>query len=238
MIPSIHIRVADLRVSYDNQEVIHGISFNVQRGEFLSILGKSGCGKSSLLHSLAGFIKKGGMVKIPARVGMIFQNYANFPWLTVEENVAFGLDSVNKDKREELVTKYLEMVGLLSEAAKYPYELSGGQAQRVALARTLAPDPEVILMDEPFGALDEFTREKMQNWLLDLFGKSHTTIVFVTHNLEEALYLSDRIIVLGKGRILSEYNVPFTRPRNELLKFSPQFIELKRQMFDDLEKSS
>jgi NitT/TauT family transport system ATP-binding protein len=185
---------------------------------------------------LAGFIKRNGEIKMPSEVGMVFQNYAVFPWLTVKGNIAFGLDALDGQHRESVLAQSLEMIGLGSDAHKYPFQLSGGQAQRVALARALAPDPEVIFMDEPFGALDMFTRERMQTWLLDIWGKSHKTVLFVTHNLEEAVFLSDRVIVLGQGDILGEFAIPFDRPRAEQLKFIPAFVDLKKQILERMEQ--
>lgn len=235
MINNGHIQVCGLKVCYGSHEVIRGINFTVQKGEFVSVIGKSGCGKSSMLHALAGLIERTGEVDIPSDVGMIFQNYAVFPWLTVKGNIAFGLKGADEKQRGELVARHLEMIGLTNDAHKYPFELSGGQSQRVALARALVLDPNVILMDEPFGALDQFTREKMQVWLLDIWEKNHKTVIFVTHNIEEAIYLSDRVIVMGQGEILGEFPVPFERPRGEQIKFSAQFMTLKKQMLKVLE---
>jgi len=230
------IKVNDLRVKYEDFEVIRGMDFAVQKGEFVSIVGKSGCGKSTLLYALADFIKKTGLVDMPAHVGVVFQNYAVFPWLKVRDNIVFGLGHLNEKEREKLLLDHLQMTGLLNEADKYPFQLSGGQGQRVALARALAPDPDVILMDEPFAALDQFTREKMQNWLLEVWEKNHKTVLFVTHNLEEALYLSDRILVIGQGKIQGEFQVPFGRPRGEQIKFDESFIRIKRNLLDLMEK--
>jgi len=235
MINNGHIQVRGLKVCYGSHEVIRGINFTVQKGEFVSVIGKSGCGKSSMLHALAGLIEKTGEVEIPTDVGMVFQSYAVFPWLTVKGNIAFGLQDADEKQRDELVAKYLEMIGLTNDARKYPYELSGGQSQRVALARALVLNPDVILMDEPFGALDQFTREKMQVWLLDIWEKSHKTVIFVTHNIEEAIYLSDRVIVMGQGVILGEFPVSFNRPREDQIKFTPAFVSLKRQVLELME---
>lgn len=229
------IQVRGLRVRYGDEEIIHGIEFGVKKGQFVSIVGKSGCGKSTLLHALAGFISSEGEIQIPQNVGVVFQNYAVFPWLTVRGNLAFGLHAMGKSDREALVARLLEMTGLSASGAKYPAQLSGGQAQRVALARAIAPDPEVLLMDEPFGALDMYTREKMQSWLLDIWGKERKTVLFITHNIEEAVFLSDRIIVFGLGRILGEFQVPFDRPRTDDLKFAAAFIEAKKSIVATME---
>lgn len=232
-----HIQVSGLRVRYDGNEILHGLDFKIDRGEFVSIVGASGCGKSTLLHALAGFIHKEGAIRISEDVGMVFQNYAVFPWLTVRGNIAFGLNGIGKQKKNALIERLVNMIGLGIDANKYPSQLSGGQVQRVALARALATDPEVILMDEPFGALDMYTREKMQTWLLNVWETDHKTVLFVTHNIEEAIFLSDRVIVLGQGIILGEFLIPFDRPRLEEIKFSTAFVELKRQLLERMQQS-
>jgi len=235
--PDAHIVARGLRVGYDGQEVIHGISFAIKQGEFVSIIGQSGCGKSSLLHALAGFIEKSGDLRVPCDIGMVFQNYAVFPWLTVRGNIAFGLGNCRAGAREDIILKHLEMIRLEHAANKYPFQLSGGQVQRVALARALAPDPDAIFMDEPFGALDMFTRERMQKWLLGVWEKESKTVLFVTHNIEEAIFLSDRIIVLGNGVILGEFPIHLERPRGEEVKFAREFTELKRNIRLSMEEN-
>jgi len=230
-----HIQVRGLRVRYGQEEIIHGVDFCAAQGEFVAIVGKSGCGKSTLLHALAGFIESEGKIEIPQNLGVVFQSYAVFPWLTVRGNLAFGLHEGNGAQRENTVARLLEMTGLSGDSAKYPAQLSGGQAQRVALGRAIAPDPEVLLMDEPFGALDMYTREKIQSWLLDIWGKERKTVLFVTHNIEEAIFLSDRVIVFGPGMILGELNVPFGRPRADELKFTSAFVELKKRIVEAME---
>jgi len=236
--PEAHISVSGLRIGYDGQEVVHGISFAVRHGEFVSIVGQSGCGKSSLLHALAGFIDKSGDVQVPSDIGMVFQNYAVFPWLTVRGNIAFGLRNCQAESRKDIVLRHLEMIGLERAASKYPFQLSGGQVQRVALARALAPDPDAIFMDEPFGALDMFTRERMQKWLLGVWEKESKTVLFVTHNIEEAIFLSDRVIVLGDGIILGEFPIHLERPRAEQVKFEREFTELKREILLNMERDN
>ncbi|NER23679.1 MAG: ABC transporter ATP-binding protein [Symploca sp. SIO1C2] len=226
------IQVHGLQVCLDGKAILHGVDLTLKRGEFVSLVGQSGSGKSTLLHALAGFIEKEGEVWVPKDLGIVFQNYAVFPWLTVRGNIAFGLHKINRHEREAIITNHLELVGLAEQAHKYPAQLSGGQNQRVALARALAPNPELILMDEPFGALDMYTREKMQTWLLDVWEQNQKTVLFVTHNIEEALFLSDRVLILGGGLIIGEFASPFARPRTEALKFTPPFIELKRQVLE------
>ena len=231
------IEVNNLNVGYDDVNILHDVSFKVFEGEFVSLIGKSGCGKSTLLLALAGFINSQGICQIPSELGMIFQNYAVYPWMTVRENIAFGLGHLPEGEREQVESHYLELVGLVEHAEKYPTQLSGGQMQRVAFARAFAPNPQVIFMDEPFGALDIFTRDKMQDWLNSIWEKEHKTVIFVTHNIEEAIYLSDRIFIVGNGSIIGEVRPPFGRPRIDEMKYSSHFIDLKRNVAEQLESS-
>jgi NitT/TauT family transport system ATP-binding protein len=229
------IEVRNLRVSYDGLEILHGVDITVRDGEFVTIVGKSGCGKSTLLLALAGFIKREGDVRMPSDIGMVFQNYAVFPWLTVRGNIAFGLQDLGTAERAEVIRHHLKLVGLEAHAGKYPAQLSGGQAQRVALARALAPNPPLVFMDEPFGALDMFTRDKMQEWLGEIWENEDKTVLFVTHNIEEAIFLSDRIVMMGEGDVLDELRIPFERPRTRELKFSPEFMKLKHRILERME---
>lgn len=187
------------------------MSLYVKNEEFVSILGPSGCGKSTILRILAGLEEHtSGSVKVsgeevrgPSRKrGMVFQSYTLFPWLTVRENIEFGLKlkGMKEKERREISDRYLELVGLEKFANSYSKELSGGMKQRVAIARALANQPEVLLMDEPFGALDAQTKQSMQKLLLDIWKKEKTTIVFITHDIDEALFLSQRIYVMEQGR--------------------------------------
>lgn len=155
--------------------------------------------------------------------------------MTVRENIAFGLKHLAPNEIARSVDHHLKLVGLEDHAEKYPLQLSGGQTQRVALARALAPRPAVVLMDEPFGALDMFTRYRMQEWLSDLTEHEQNTVLFVTHNIEEAVFLSDRVLTVGRGRIVDEVVVPIARPRRGDIKFSPEFVELHRRILDKLE---
>ena len=232
------IELNNLRVRYGAHEILHGVDLSVEGGEFLAVVGRSGCGKSTLLNALAGFIPKEGTVRFPENFGFIFQNYAAYPWLTVRGNVLFGMPrKLDPVQREERVKQLLDTTGLARESAKYPAELSGGQVQRVAFARALARDPEVLLMDEPFGALDLYTREKMQTWLLEVFDRQRQTIIFVTHSIEEAIFLSDRVIVLAEGSIKGTFRVEFLRPRRRDLQYALEFIDLKKRVSDTLEDS-
>ena len=224
--------INQLSVKYNNLLVLDSLNLKVKEGEFVAVVGQSGCGKTTLLNAIAGFIKFKGSIKKPEKIGFVFQNYAVFPWLSVKGNISFGLKKNNKT-----VKHYLKMTGLNNKGENYSYELSGGQIQRVAIARALAANPDLILMDEPFGALDIYTRDKMQKWLLDIWQKERKTIVFVTHSIDEAIYLSDRVFVLKNKIIKKEFKIEFGRPRSEDIKFYKRFIELKR-LLRDLSKTT
>ena len=222
------ITVKNLVVKYGQQIILDGIDFEAEDGEFIAIVGKSGSGKTTFLQALAKFIPASGKIFTAGNIGMIFQNYAVFSWLTVLENIAFGAPGRS-------VAEYIKLAGLLGKEDRYPAELSGGQVQRVALARSLASDPEVLLMDEPYGALDTYTRDKMQSWLLDVWSTHKKTIVFVTHNIEEAIFLADRVLILKNQKLVKEYRVPFGRPRNFEIKFRPEFIDLRKEISENLD---
>lgn len=223
------LRVRDLTVSYGSQPVLAGLDLEVAKGEFVAVVGESGCGKTTLLSAIAGFEKYRGSITRPMKVGMVFQGNPLFPWMTAADNIAFGL-APGKGTADH----YLKMAGLQGKGSSYPHELSGGQVQRVALARTLAADCDLILMDEPYGALDGLAREKMQRWLLGVWESRRMTVVFVTHSIEEAAYLSDRILVLAGGRISREFQVGLRRPRWEAVKFSPEFMRLRRAVIEEV----
>ena len=229
-----NISVKNLSVHYDGYCALKGVDFEAGKGEFVAIVGKSGSGKTTFLHALARFVEFSGDISVPKNVGMVFQHYAVFPWFTASENIAFGLENETKEKRAQIVSEHLELAELEDKKDKYPAELSGGQVQRIALARSLAHNPEVLLMDEPYGALDAYTRDKMQQWLLDIWTTHKKTIVFVTHNIEEAIFLADRVLVLNDQKFVGEYKISFSRPRNESIKFSPEFNKLRQQIFESL----
>ncbi len=228
------IEVKNLSVSYGHSTVLSGINFSAEKGEFVAIVGKSGSGKTTFLQALAGMILFSGEISIPFKRGMVFQNYAVFPWLTVSQNIIFGLDKCSKEEAAEIVSKNLQLAHLEEKRDVYPAQLSGGQIQRVALARSLAHDPDVLLMDEPYGALDAYTRDQMQEWLLDIWMKQRKTIVFVTHNIEEAIFLADRVVIIKDGRFTKEFNAAFHRPRREDLKFTSEFNRLKKNILDSM----
>jgi NitT/TauT family transport system ATP-binding protein len=221
------------------------LDLHVDDREFVSIVGPSGCGKSTVLRMVAGLVRPStGVVLLDgtpvdepgADRGMVFQSYTLFPWLTVQGNVEFGLElkGMPAAERATIARSYIELVGLGGFERSYPKELSGGMMQRVALARALANDPAVLLMDEPFGALDAQTRLIMQELLLDLWQQQPKTILFVTHDIEESIFLSDRIYVMSArpGRIKAEIAVPLPRPRTLDATTDPAFVILKRQIFD------
>lgn len=231
----------------DDVHALHDVSFDLPAGRLLTLLGPSGCGKTTLLNILAGFLAPtSGSVSLGGEPitgpgqdrGMVFQQGALFEWLDVESNIAFGPKMNKKDKAETktLVNDLLRTVGLGGFGDKHVYELSGGMQQRVALARCLANQPDVILMDEPLGALDALTREKMQSLILELWKETGKTIVLVTHSVEEALFLGDRLFVMAPrpGRIERDYELPFAKigldvePRE--LKASPEFIEKREEI--------
>jgi NitT/TauT family transport system ATP-binding protein len=223
--------------------VFDDISLDIHRREFVTIIGPSGCGKSTFIRIAAGLDEAtAGEILLDGQPihgpgpdrGMVFQGYTLFPWRTVKQNVMFGLEMQGKDRTtsEAEARQWLEMVGLSRFEDSYPHELSGGMKQRVAIARALANNPSVLIMDEPFGALDALTRCKMQTYLLQIWKKVNVTILFITHDLEEAIYLSDRILVLGVNpggtRELIENPVP--RPRTIAQLLSPEFLALKARL--------
>jgi NitT/TauT family transport system ATP-binding protein len=226
-------------------EVLDVERFSVREGEFITVVGPSGCGKSTFLHIMGGFIPaESGTVELYGKAvsepgpdrGMMFQEFALFPWKTVAGNIAWGLEAqgMPRARIETTVQKYLEMVGLADFRNHYPAELSGGMKQRVALARVLAFDPKVLLMDEPFGALDAQTREVMQEELTRLWEETRKTIVFITHDIEEAVYLGDRVVVLTSrpGRVREEVAINLPRPRGLAVKKSLKYFEYRNYIWD------
>lgn len=227
---------------------LDGISLAVEENSFICIVGPSGCGKSTLLRIMAGLersssgdmLYRGGPQTRPRKeIGVIFQEYSLFPWRTTIENVAFGLELAGSPQRERerQGRRYLDLVGLGRYETAYPHELSGGMRQRVAIARALANQPDILLMDEPFGALDAYTRIRLQKRLLDIWEKDRKTVVFVTHSVDEAVFLADRIIVMSSnpGRILTEMPVTLERPR---ARDNPEYASLVASILDLLERQS
>jgi NitT/TauT family transport system ATP-binding protein len=237
-----------LNFAHDSAPVLTDINLAIAEGEFVCVLGPSGCGKTTLLRLLAGLefpgagslSWNGNAIEGPSlERGVVFQDYSLFPWMSLRKNISLALakaqPQMGKTWRLELADQYLEMVGLAGAGDKYPFELSGGMQQRGAIARTLALGSPVLLMDEPFGALDPVNRAKLQDLVLSVWAgvNPRKTVVFVTHDVEEALYLADRVIVLGAapGRVIEEIQVPFERPRSRAALFgSRRFMDLREQI--------
>ncbi|HTZ80679.1 MAG TPA: ABC transporter ATP-binding protein [Stellaceae bacterium] len=228
---------------------LQNLSLEVAEGEFLCLIGASGCGKSTLLNVFAGFIQPSAgqvllrgkpITGIEPRCGMVFQSYALFPWKTVRGNVEFGLKmkGVRMAERRAIAQRFIEMVKLKGFESRYPSELSGGMQQRVTLARILAADPEVLLMDEPFAALDAMTRQVMQEELIRIHEQSRKTTVFITHNIDEALILADRIVVMSArpGRVKAILSNGLARPRHVSVQLSPEYAELKARVWSHVEE--
>ncbi|TVY12002.1 ABC transporter ATP-binding protein [Paenibacillus cremeus] len=222
---------------------LDNVSFDIRQNEFVSFVGPSGCGKSSLLRILAGLEEfTSGQLHISGKEiegpgadrGMVFQSYTLFPWLTVRENIEFGLTLKNVPlfEKRRIADHFMELVQLTRFAKSYPKELSGGMKQRVAIARALANNPEVLLMDEPFGALDPQTKSSMQEMLLDIYRKEKTTVVFITHDIEEAIVLSERIYVMQAhpGRIAQVVQVPRSLRSQPGVRDTEAFIQLKKHI--------
>jgi NitT/TauT family transport system ATP-binding protein len=226
------VRACNVSVAYGQDKPLRNVNVEIRDGEFVALVGKSGTGKSSFLNAIAGFISYDGIIELTGSIGYVFQSNALFPWFKVKENIAFGIRELPTGPRRAKVRNLLERIEMQGFAEQYPHQLSGGQIQRVALARALAPDPKVLLMDEPYAALDHHTREKMQTWLLSVWKDSQKTIIFVTHFIEEAIFLADRVVVLSEGRFSSEIQVPFARPRSDDLRFSERFLDLKKEILD------
>jgi NitT/TauT family transport system ATP-binding protein len=230
----------------DNQQltVLQNIDLEIFPREFICLVGASGCGKSTLLNIIAGLTPpSAGAVLVDGRSvtgrpgsdrGMVFQGYTLYPWLTVAQNIAFGLQfqKMSKSEQRDKVGYFLNVVGLEKFAHSYPKQLSGGMKQRVGIARALANEPAVLLMDEPFGALDAQTKEQMQEFLLELWSKTHITVLMITHDVEEAIYLSQRIYVMScrPGQIKSEIAIDLPEHRELDLKLAPEFVAIKRQV--------
>jgi len=248
-----HVRIERVAVTFgrgaNRQIAVAETSLDIVPGEFVCLLGPSGCGKSTLLNCVAGYVAPShGRVTVdgepvakpgPDR-GMVFQQHSLFPWKTVLDNVAFGPRVAGRRDGEAIARTFLEMVGLSRFATRYPGELSGGMQQRVGIARALANYPSVLLMDEPFGALDAQTRAMMQENLLRIWGEFGITVIFVTHDIDEALFLADRVLVMSAspGRIIADLEVPLARPRSLDIATEDSFSGVKRQCLEQIRAES
>jgi NitT/TauT family transport system ATP-binding protein len=244
-----HIRIERLTKYYESREgrvlALTDVDFIVGEGELTVIVGPSGCGKSTLLYILGGFLRAdAGVVEVAGRAvsgpgvdrGIVFQEYALFPWLTVAENIAYGLSTTGTPRghRAAVVERFVQLIGLEGFENRYPRELSGGMKQRVAIARTLAYDPQILLLDEPFGALDAQTREAMQDELLRIWESTRKTVVMVTHDVNEAVYLAQRVLVMSRrpGRMVEEFRVQVDRRQGrEAVMLSDEFNRIRNQVW-------
>jgi len=241
-----HVEINDVSVDFGNGVVaVKGASLDIKPGEFVCLLGPSGCGKSTLMNTVAGFVKPtSGTVMVDDKKitkpgldrGMVFQQHSLFPWKTVCDNVAFGPLMARKGKAEARSTarSFIEMVGLSAYENRYPSVLSGGMKQRVGIARALANYPNVLLMDEPFGALDAQTRAMMQENLLQIWGEFGITVIFVTHDIDEAVFLADRVVVMSAspGCLIADIKVELPRPRTTDMITSDEYVRTKKQCMD------
>jgi NitT/TauT family transport system ATP-binding protein len=240
-----HIEARDITLTYQTPSgavpAVHGVSFGIETSEFLCIVGPSGCGKSTLLNIMAGFLTpSAGEIRIGGAPvtgygmdrGVVFQDFAQlFPWRTALGNVAFGLEmkGISKAEREAIALEQLRLVKLENFARSYPHHLSGGMQQRVAIARALASNPAVLLMDEPFAALDALTRDEMQRLLAEVWRTTRKTVIYVTHNVAEAVYLADRVLVMTPhpGTVKTEVPIQLRRPRDPL---SVEFLDYQKML--------
>jgi NitT/TauT family transport system ATP-binding protein len=239
------IELRNISLRYESAEnsvtALRDVSFGVEAAEFLCVVGQSGCGKTTMLNIVAGFLKPTeGEILIRGKTvigkgldrGIVFQDFAQlFPWRTAQRNIEFGLEmkGISKEERSEIALRFLRLVNLEKFARSYPHELSGGMQQRVAIARALAYNPAVLLMDEPFAALDALTREEMQRFLVDVWRETRKTVVYVTHNVAEAVYLADRVIVFSPhpGTVKGQIKIALPRPRDTL---SLEFLEYQKEV--------
>ena len=242
------IEFRDVALAFGSQRVLGGLNFQIARGEILCLVGPSGCGKTTALRVAAGLIEPtagearfaGASIKGPRRdVAVVFQDYAKalLPWRTAEGNVSLALEALHvpRGERRERIAALLQRVGLSGQQSKYPTQMSGGMQQRLQIARCLAQEPAALMMDEPFGALDAMTRQALQDQMLEIARATGATILFVTHDLEEAIYLGDRVIGLAPhpGRIGIELKVDLPRPRDQVsTRESPAFLALRRKLYD------
>jgi NitT/TauT family transport system ATP-binding protein len=239
------IELRNISLQYESAEdsltALQDVSFGVEAAEFLCVVGQSGCGKTTMLNIVAGFLKPTkGEILISGKTvtgkgldrGIVFQDFAQlFPWRTAQRNIEFGLEmkGISKEERAEIALRFLRLVNLEKFARSYPHELSGGMQQRVAIARALAYNPAVLLMDEPFAALDALTREEMQRFLVDVWRETKKTVIYVTHNVAEAVYLADRVIVFSPhpGTVKAQVKITLPRPRDTL---SVEFLEYQKEI--------
>lgn len=248
---AVKVKIDNVVKTYNTRKgetvALNGVSLDIKENEFICVVGPSGCGKSTLLNIIAGLLEPtSGSVSVDGKIvdgpgperGVVFQQYALFPWLTVLKNVEFGLKlkGITGDQATQEAMKYLKMVDLEQFANSYPKELSGGMKQRVAIARAYAVDPQVLLMDEPFGALDAQTRTQLQTELLETWEKERKTCFFITHDVDEAIILAQKVIIMSArpGRIKEIVDITIPYPRTQETKMSPEFLELKNYIWSQV----
>jgi ABC-type nitrate/sulfonate/bicarbonate transport system ATPase subunit len=242
------LEVDNVRVQFKQNTIIDGLSLAVDDDEFVSIVGTSGCGKTTLLRSIGGLLPQaeiGGMqlhgtpLRTPEpRVAMVFQHFGLFPWKTVEDNIRYGLDVQGRTDRHDRIDELLEVMNLSAARKKYPYQLSGGMKQRVGIARALCLEPELLLLDEPLSAVDAITREVMQKEVLGIIERETRTALLVTHDLDEAIIMSDRIVVLGgpPAHVLLDVRSPIPRPRDlASVRSDPAYLPLRTELWNTLQ---
>lgn len=249
--PKIRLSNVTKKFVLENRTItaLENVSFEIQEGEFVVIVGASGCGKTTLINHIAGFLQPDSgdilldnkpITGITPECGMIFQQYALFPWMTVQKNVEFGpkMKGIGEKERKEIAQKYIKLVGLQEFSESYPNSLSGGMQQRVSIARVLANDPKVMLLDEPFAALDAMTRQVLQEQLVRIYEKHKKTIIFITHSIDEALLLSSRIIIMTArpGKIAKDVKNDLPYPRNASAQLSVEYVELKRLIWTTVQE--
>jgi NitT/TauT family transport system ATP-binding protein len=246
------LRIESLQKAFGplGPNVVEGFDLEVHRGEFVTLIGPSGCGKTTVLRIAAGLLTAtSGDISVddqpstgPSRdKAIVFQHFNLFPWRNALDNVAYGLEiqGMGRPQREGIAREYLELMGLAGHHKKYPWQLSGGQQQRIGIARALAINPKLLLMDEPFGALDALTRERLQGQLQRICVERDLTVLFVTHSIDEALYLSDRVVVMGvlPGRIIAEFKVELPKPRADYnFRALPEYGRVRGEIWALLEK--
>ena len=251
-----HVSMTNLEKVYDSgserTKAIEDLTAEVEGGEFMSVVGPSGCGKSTLLYLVAGFLDvSSGSITVDGQEvegpgtdrGVVFQEYALFPWRTVQKNVSYGLEEngMGEEERQSVAQRYIDMMDLSGFEDSYPKELSGGMKQRVALARTLAYDPKILLMDEPFGALDQPLREDLQDHLLDIWRDVEKTVIFITHDVEEAVYLSERVMIMtrhpGTKKTTLDIDLDRTKSREDIVT-SEEFNDVKNTVWKSLREET
>jgi NitT/TauT family transport system ATP-binding protein len=245
------LRIERLSKAFEirGQSVVEDFDLEVSQGEFVSLIGPSGCGKTTVLRIAAGLLSpSSGQVYVDGapstgtsrNKAIVFQHFNLFPWRNALDNVAYGLEiqGMGRPERSKIAGEYLELLGLASQASHYPWQMSGGQQQRVGIARALAINPKLLLMDEPFGALDALTRERLQGQLQQICLERQFTVVFVTHSIDEAIYLSDRIVVMGvrPGRIIAQFPVSLPKPRSDYnFRALPEYVQVRGDIWSLLE---